>query len=106
MGDILLGGLLGALLGVAVALLGGRISSAVLQRKGESGIMAAMAARLALDAAALGAVFLARRALPLPFEPTIIGTALGLSLTGILLGWRLSRRLAHGGKAADTEGGE
>lgn len=102
---MLLGGLLGAAFGVSVALLGAWISNSALRRKGESGVMAAMAARMMLDAAALGAVYLMRSILPLPFEPTIIGAALGLSLTGIAAGWKLSRRLSCGDEENKTHTG-
>ncbi|MBO4853542.1 MAG: hypothetical protein J5482_00140 [Oscillospiraceae bacterium] len=102
---ILLGGLSGVAFGAAVALLGAYISNGVLRRRGESAVMAVMAARMLLDAAALGAVYLMRHVLPLPFEPIMIGTALGLSLTGIVTGWKLSHRLSRGEQTKDTQTG-
>lgn len=106
-GRILSGALAGAALGAVVALLGAWISYRTLCHKGESAVMAAMIARMLLDAAALGAVYFLRTMLPFPFEPTMIGTALGLSVTGIVTGWKLSRRLAQDAQERDTaEGGK
>ena len=104
---VLLGGLSGAAFGVAVALLAVRIGAVCTSRGGDGGVMAAMTMRMLLDAAALGAVFLLRHVLPLPFEATLIGTALGLSLTGMVMSWRLSRQIRRGesNKNTDTGGG-
>lgn len=53
--------------------------------------MAASLLRMLVNIAALAAVYFTRKLLPLPFYGTIIGTAVGLSLVGILLNLRLSK---------------
>lgn len=48
--------------------------------------------RMLVDAAALGAVFLARNALPIDFAATMISTAVVLSLGGIVSAFILMKK--------------
>ena len=62
-------------------------------RKGSANaVSGASLARLAVDAAALGAVFLLRSTLPIDFAAAIIATAVVLSLGGIVSAFLLMKK--------------
>ena len=80
----------GLLFGLAVA----AVNTALLRRALRSGknLPGAMAVRMLLDVAALGAVYLLRSVLPMHFESAIIAAAAGLSGGIIAMTYLLSRR--------------
>jgi len=91
--QIIIGALAGLVLGGLVSLVSGMLSLRGL-KKGSAGAVTAWAAvRMALDLVTLGGLYLLRHNIPLPFEPTIIGAAVGLSLGGILFAAWVSRRM-------------
>ena len=99
MKDTVIGAVAGGLFGLAVAAVGMVLTLRAMKKGGSRALAVAMALRLLLDLAALGAVYLLRNALPLPFEPTLIALATGLALGGILSALLLNRRIGEpGGK--------
>jgi len=95
----------GGLWGLAVALLNTAITRRALKKDSINALMGAVAVRTVLDAAALLAVYLLRHVLPLPFAPTIIAAAVGLSMGVIALAVLLQRR-RDAGHEEDKTGGE
>lgn len=87
----LLAGGTGFVFGGLVAFGNMQITRRSVQKNSASGIMAASMLRMLVNIAALAAVYFTRNLLPLPFYGTIIGTAVGLSLVGILLNLKLSK---------------
>lgn len=87
----LLAGGTGFVFGGLVALVNTQITRRGLQKNSTNAVMAASMLRMVMNIAALAAVYFTRKLLPLPFYGTIIGTALGLSLVGILLNLKLSK---------------
>ena len=82
--------LLGLIWGAAAALVNAKISADALRKNSSSAIRTASAGRMAVDAAALGLVFLLRGVLPLPYEVVLVATAVSLSLFTIVLAYRMS----------------
>ena len=82
--------LLGLIWGAAAALVNAKISADALRKNSSSAIRTASAGRMAVDAAALGLVFLLRGVLPLPYEVVLVATAVSLSLLTIVLAYRMS----------------
>ena len=95
------GALAGLLLGLLVAFINGRISLRLLEKGNVNAAMLSIAARMGLDLVTLVGIYLLRKVNPLPFEPTIIGAAMGLSLGGIYFAMRLSRKLKEQGAQKD-----
>ena len=87
----LLAGGIGFIFGSLVAFVNMYITRRGLQKNSANAVMAASLLRMLVNIAALAAVYFTRKLLPLPFYGTIIGTAVGLSLVGILLNLRLSK---------------
>lgn len=93
MEQYLIGGVVGAVFGFAVANI-----SAVLTRRGmkkdeANAVMAASMLRTLLDILALLIVYLLRNVLPFPFYAVIIGTAVGLSVSNVVLASRMGKRI-------------
>lgn len=88
----LLAGGIGFIFGSLVAFVNMCITRRGLQKNSANAVMAASLLRMLVNIAALAAVYFTRKLLPLPFYGTIIGTAVGLSLVGILLNLRLSKK--------------
>ena len=82
--------LVGAVWGVAAGLVNMLVMRAALKKKSDRAIMAANLARTVLDVAALAVVFLLRNILPLPYTFVLVGTAAGLSITTIIVSFRLA----------------
>ena len=97
MKDTVMGAVAGGLFGLAVAAVGMVLTLRAMKKGGSRALAVAMAVRLLLDLAALGAVYLLRKTLPLPFEPTIIATAVGLSAGVVGLAALSNRRLKKTG---------
>ncbi len=89
--DILPGVLAGLVWGALAALLNGAISKSCMKKNTATAMMAANTARMAVDIAALAAVFLLRRRLPFRYEAALIGTAIALSVVTIVVTFRLTR---------------
>ena len=85
--------LLGLIWGAAAALVNAKISADALRKNSSSAIRTASAGRMAVDAAALGLVFLLRGVLPLPYEVVLVATAVSLSLCTIFYSFRMSKSL-------------
>ena len=62
------------------------------EKDSTNAVMAGSMLRMLVNIAALAVVYFTRNLLPLPFYGTIIGTAAGLSLVGIGLNYRLSKK--------------
>lgn len=62
-----------------------------IRKENSQAIMAANAARMGVDLLSLGLVFLARRILPFPYEPMLIGTAIALSVVTIVFAYRYGK---------------
>lgn len=85
------GALAGLVWGALAALLNRAISRAALKKNSGGAVMGANVARLAVDLAALGAVYLLRRRLPFSFEAAIIATAVALSILNIVFTYQSIR---------------
>lgn len=94
----------GLLFGLAVAGLNTVIMRRAIKKGTSSHLLAAVTVRMLLDAAALGAVYLARGRLPLLFQPTLVATAVGLS-AGIISLAILTSRVKPNDRS-DQTGGE
>ena len=88
-----LGAVCGLLWGGLAALLNFQISKRSIEAGKNAGLMGANLLRVAVDAAALGAVFLLRKVLPFSYETMLVCTAIGLSLVTIFCAYRLSAKL-------------
>lgn len=91
--QIVIGALAGLALGVAVSVVNGGISRRAIDKGSSNAMLVALVCRMALDLGVLLGVYLLRNVIPLPFEPTLIGAALGLSLGGIATAVTLNRRI-------------
>lgn len=91
-GIYLLAGGIGFAFGALVAFGNAQITRRAVEKGSTNAIMAACMLRMLVNIAALAAVYFTRNLLPLPFYGTIIGTAVGLSLVGIGLNYRLSKK--------------
>ena len=65
---------------------------AAVKKADANAVLGGSMTRLLVDAAALGAVFLARRVLPIDFTAAIIATAVVLSLGGIVSAFLLMKK--------------
>ena len=88
----LLAGGIGSIFGSLVAFVNMCITRRRLQKNSAVAVRSASVRLMLVIFAALAAVYFTRKLLPLPFYGTIIGTAVGLSLVGILLNLRLSKK--------------
>ena len=86
--SVLIGAVWGAL-GCAVNYF--LLKSAV-KKSNANAVLGSSMTRLVVDAAALGAIFLARRVLPIDFTAAIIATAVVLSLGGIVSAFILMKK--------------
>ena len=102
MGSYILPALGGFVLGTGVAYLNYNISKKVLEKNSVAGIMGVNLARLAIDMAVLLAVFILCRRTQLPLGVSLISTALGETLCGILFLSRLAKQAKQDG----NNGGE
>ena len=89
---IVFGVLTGLLWGALGAFLNHRINQAALKKEDGKALAAASTARMGVDLAMLGVIFLLRKVLPFSFEATLLSAGLALSLGSIALAFRLSQR--------------
>ena len=89
--EYLIGAVIGLLWGALIAWLNSRINKKAIAKNDTKAIMTANMIRMAIDVAALAAVFLLRKALPWNFEATIAGTAASLGLLTVYFAFRLSK---------------
>lgn len=87
----LLAGGVGFVFGALVSFANAQITRHSVRKNSVNAIMAASILRMLVNIAALAVVYFTRNLLPLPFYGTIVGTAAGLSLVGILLNLKLSK---------------
>ena len=89
--EYLIGAVVGLLWGALIAWLNSRINKKAIAKNDTKAIMTANMIRMAIDVAALAAVFLLRKVLPWNFEATIAGTAASLGLLTVYFAFRLSK---------------
>ena len=89
--EYLIGAVIGLLWGALIAWLNSRINKKAIAKNDTKAIMTANMIRMAIDVAALAAVFLLRKVLPWNFEATIAGTAASLGLLTVYFAFRLSK---------------
>lgn len=82
--------LVGLAWGVAAALLNAQIMKQSLKKDSTQALIGSNLLRSLVDLAALAVVFLLRNVLPFPFSVTLIATAVGLSVTTIVISYRLA----------------
>lgn len=82
--------LVGAVWGVAMGFVNMLIMRAALKKNKDGAFAGASIFRTVLDLAAFVVVFLLRNILPLPYTFVLVGTAAGLSITTIVLSYRLA----------------
>ena len=82
--------LVGAVWGVLMGFVNMFIMRAALNKNKDQALMGANILRTLLDLVAFAAVFFLRSVLPLPYTFVLVGTALGLSMTTIVLSYRLA----------------
>ena len=82
--------LAGAVWGVVMALVNMFIMRAALRKNADAAFMGANVLRTLLDLLAFAVVFLLRNILPLPYTFVLVGTAAGLSITTIVVSFRLA----------------
>lgn len=88
----LLAGGVGFVFGALVSFANAQITRHSVRKNSVNAVIGASMLRMLVNIAALAVVYFTRNLLPLPFYGTIIGTAVGLSLMGILLNLRLSKK--------------
>lgn len=88
-----LGGICGLIWGTLAALLNFEISKRSILRDQTAALLGANLLRVAVDAAALGLVFLLRGVLPFSYEAMLIFTAIAMSLVTIFCAYRMSAKL-------------
>lgn len=93
MESYIIGGLIGAAIGLAVAGCGAWVTRRSLKKDKTAAVMGASFLRMLLDIATLLVLYLLRNVLPFPFYGVIIGAALGLSVGGILFAALAGRKL-------------
>ena len=96
----------GLLLGTAVAYGNMRLSRKVLDSKDITAIMGVNVLRLLFDAAALTLVFFVCRAIELPLALTLISTAVGLTLNGMLFLELMTKKAEKESKKSSGGGGD
>ena len=89
--EYLIGAVIGLLWGALIAWLNSRINKKAIAKNDTKAIMTANMIRMAIDVAALAAVFLLRKVLPWNFDATIAGTAAYLGLLTAYFAFRLSK---------------
>ena len=89
--EYLIGAVIGLLWGALIAWLNSRINKKAIAKNDTKAIMRANMIRMAIDVAALAAVFLLRKVLPWNFEATIAVTAASLGLLTVYFAFRLSK---------------
>ena len=89
--EYFIGAVMGLLWGALIAWLNSRISKKAIAKNDTKAILTANFVRIAIDVAALAAVFLLRNVLPGNFEATIAGTAASLGLLTVYFAFRLTR---------------
>ena len=94
MEQYLIGGVIGAAFGFAVANISASLTRRGMKKDSTNAVMAASMLRTLLDLLALLIVYLLRNVLPFPFYGVIIGTAVGLSVSNIVLANRMGRELS------------
>ena len=82
--------LVGAVWGVGMGLVNMLIMRAALKKNKDNAFMGANILRTLLDLAAFAVVFLLRNVVPLPYTFLLVGTAVGLSMTTIVLSFRMA----------------
>lgn len=76
--------LIGAVWGALACAVNFFLLKAAVKKGDANAVLGSSMTRMLVDAAALGAIFLARHILPIDFAPAIIATAVVLSLGGIV----------------------
>lgn len=85
-----IGALAGLIWGALAALLNGFITKKALDKGSDKLMLLSNFLRLLVDVAALGTVFLLRKALPFSFEAAIVGTAASLSILMIVFAYKMA----------------
>lgn len=89
----IIGGLVGLVFGCAVACCSAWLTKRSLKKDKTVAVMGVSFLRQLLDIAALLVVFLLRNVLPFPLYAVLIGTAIGLSVGGIILAVRTGKNM-------------
>ena len=92
-GQYILGGLIGLVFGTAVAAVGAMLTRRSLEKSKTSTVLGVSFLRQLMDILALFIVFLLRKVMPFPLYAVLVGTALGLSVGGIVLATRISKKM-------------
>lgn len=103
MEQYVIGGVIGAAFGAAVAAVGMALTQRNMKKNDTNAVMAGSILRTLLDIAAFVVVYLLRDVLPFPFYGVIIGAAIGLSIGNIILAQRLSKQIKKEEKRKKTE---
>lgn len=93
MEQYVIGGVIGAVFGFAVAMVSARLIRRNMKKNDASAVMAGSMLRTLLDILSLLAVYLLRNILPFPFYGVIIGTALGLSVGNVIQAQRMGKQI-------------
>ncbi|MBQ0037365.1 MAG: hypothetical protein KBS74_01700 [Clostridiales bacterium] len=92
-GQYIIGGLIGLVFGTGVACLSAWLSARSLETSKTTLVLGVSFLRQLFDIAALLIVYLLRNVLPFPLYALLIGTALGLSIGGIVLAARIGKKM-------------
>ena len=103
MEEYLIGGVIGAAFGFAVANISALLTRRGVKKSDTNAVMAVSMLRTLLDILALLAVYLLRNVLPFPFYGVIIGTAIGLSVSNIILASRIGKKMKDEAKQENTK---
>ena len=90
--ELLLGGLAGLAWGAVCGVLNILILKKAIAKNNSNAIMAANMGRMAVDLAALGAVYLLRGLLPFSYEAMLVATAVALSVTSLIFAFRYGKK--------------
>ena len=93
MGQYIIGGLIGAAFGYAMANISAIVTRRNAKKDDANALMAASMLRTLIDMITLLVVFLVRKVMPFPFYAVIIGTALGLSVSNVLFATRIGKKM-------------
>lgn len=88
---IVFGVLAGLLWGALGAFVNYRINLAALKKQSSGAMLGASLARMGVDLAALGSIFLARKVLPFSFEAALLAAGIALSLGAVGLAYYITR---------------